>query len=37
MVLGKPLTQMENSVTKKLVQAKRPYHYKEQDAGCLDC
>jgi hypothetical protein len=25
---------MENSVTKKLVQAKRPYHFKEQDAGC---
>jgi hypothetical protein len=28
---------MENSVTKKIVQAKRPYHFKEQDVGCLGC
>jgi hypothetical protein len=28
---------MENSITKKLVQEKWPYHFKEQDAGCLGC
>jgi hypothetical protein len=27
---------MQNSVTKKLVQAMRPYHFKEDDEGCLD-
>jgi hypothetical protein len=35
LVLGKPLTEIENSVTKKLVQAMQPYHFKKEDAGCL--
>jgi hypothetical protein len=28
---------MKNSVTKKIVQAKRPYDFKGEDAGCLCC